>query len=189
MVILLYLSIAIFFEFISALHSHVLGSSPYSFYYDAPLSVVMVIGIVLCQRPRLLALSRWVPRPGDLAIAVPVGLLIAGGVWLLVPNQSKFVLPHASLIPVVFIGPVAEEVLLRGVFLRSLREHEPLPVAVLMVTLLAAIMHVSFWFAVPTQLALSIVYLAMGNSLAASIAVHITINATGFLVAGRFFHQ
>ena len=62
-------------------------------------------------------------------------------------------------------------------------------VAVLLVPLLAATVHVDFWIALPLQLVLSIVYLTLGDSLPASMTAHMANNRLVFLLASTTFQN
>jgi membrane protease YdiL (CAAX protease family) len=184
--LILYLSIFSSYEFVTITRSRFFDSDDqYSIYYDSPLSVLIVVGIVLCHRPRLLTLSRWVPRPIDFAISVPLGALIVGAERFLLPAKFHVSVLDPKLLPVIIVGSAAEEVLFRGTILRSLQERVPVWTAVLLVTFLAAIDHENFWLAIPGQVALSLVYLKLGNSLPASIILHITINSVVLLEIGQ----
>jgi membrane protease YdiL (CAAX protease family) len=191
----LYILVIIIFELITSLHTSWLGSKHLVDYglYDSPLAVLLVVGVAFWRRPKLFFLSRWIPRLTDFAICIPCGVLIAIVKMWLFSNADERLGPSYSvehaLLPVVLIAPVAEELLFRGIFLRSLEERMTIPLAILVVTLLAAIEHSWFWLALPSQLALSIVYVYLGNSLPASIIVHITMNACIFLDIERLFRH
>jgi membrane protease YdiL (CAAX protease family) len=152
-----------------------------------------VVCVAYWQRPKLFFLSRWTPRLIDFAICIPAGVLIAiAKIWLFSSANEHlgptYSMEHA-LLPVVFIAPVAEELLFRATFLRSLEERTTLSVAIIVVTLLAAIEHSWIWLALPSQLALCMVYVFLGNSLAASIILHITMNACMFLHIKHLFRR
>lgn len=187
-VVLLLLSTVLSFDLIEYLHVHLVGRSEYSYYYDAPISILVIVAVVVCHRPRPLGLSRWMPRFSDFAIAVPVGALVVGAEILLAPQHIR-PLPQPSLFLPVLIGPIADELLMRGVLLRSLREREPISHAIVIVVFLGALGHVGFWSSIPAQLAISIVYVALGNSLPASLITHITMNAVGLLAIARLPHR
>jgi len=102
--------------------------------------------------------------------------------------------PGFQLIPIVCLGPVLEEVLCRGIILKSFKSYLPstaavLVAAVLVAALLFSLAHRQFWSVLPSQLMLSIVYVALGDSLPASIAAHIKNNAFALVLASGAFEK
>ncbi|HEX2327083.1 MAG TPA: CPBP family intramembrane glutamic endopeptidase [Candidatus Angelobacter sp.] len=95
--------------------------------------------------------------------------------WFLEATQDS--LPRAAFIGVACLSPILEEILFRGLFLRSMKAYVPGLRAALIVPTLAAAGHQNFVTALPGQLVLCLVYLRLGNSLPASVAAHIANNA------------
>ncbi|HKW62622.1 MAG TPA: type II CAAX endopeptidase family protein [Candidatus Acidoferrum sp.] len=175
--LLIYLSTVGAYEFISTFREKFFGSLPGSIYYDTPIAILIVAAVALYHRPKLLALSRWVPRSVDILVATSVGLLIITTELALLHRKPDIRLVDPTFIPIVLVAPIAEELWVRGICLRSLRERQPAWLAILFVTVLSSLFHGNFWWALPAQLGLCVVYTALGNSLAASVILHMTINA------------
>lgn len=157
-------------------------------YFDSPLAVLSVVGFVFYSRRRLLALSRWRPRWTDAVLGLGTGTLVPIALYALVPGFVNRLNLHVPilyfLIPTVLLGPIAEEMLFRGIILRSFRSYFSPPVAVLLGALLVSLAHLpNFWLVLPSQVAVSILYVTSGDSMPASIAAHITNNACILLLA------
>jgi membrane protease YdiL (CAAX protease family) len=162
--------------------------------YRALFSLSLVICFVLAQRPRLLMMSRWRPRIIDLLVGISCGLAVESLVLLLVSNPVKFLGPPSlsvhSLLGVAILGSILEEVLFRGVLLKSLRSIMPTTAAVALVVLLSLPGHPSHILsALALQLTFSIVYITMGDSLVAAMAAHISANLLVCLPVGPFFDR
>jgi membrane protease YdiL (CAAX protease family) len=190
-VLLIWFSTLISYKCVSYIWALTFVTDDGSIYYQSALAILIVAGLALYRRPRLLSLSKWVPRPLDLALAIPLGVFFVFEEILLLPDQMRVPLPPGRLLPwlVISIGPFGEELLMRGICLRSLQEREPVWFAIASITLLSAIGHPSFWSAIPSQLLLCVFYTVRQNSLAASLALHVTINAMLVLHVERFFHR
>jgi membrane protease YdiL (CAAX protease family) len=150
--------------------------------YDSAASILIVLCIALTVRPRLLALSRWMPTWKDAIIGSVAGA-VAGGVPLLFVAE----LPPVSLylaVPVLLVAPFLEEILFRGIFQKSLGAHLDNWLAIPIVLLMAALVHQNFWWALCSQTVLCLVYGARNNSLGAAMICHFCANATVFLLAG-----
>lgn len=176
------IAIVVTFDMVAAIHGAITGSG--RSWYDPPIALFLVTGVALSVRPGLITRSRWRPRLVDVAVGAPVGCLIVAVEFVIKRNPSDFLspLPEGVFVPVVVLGPLVEEAFFRSVVLMSLKERMPLWLAIAMVALLAALGHANFWVALPAQVALSVLYCAMGNSVAASSAAHMTINLVGFLL-------
>jgi len=154
--------------------------------YDSAASIVIVVCIALTARPRLLALSRWMPTWKDAITGLLAGIAAGGIPLLFVVNPARYLQPvslHLAL-PILLMAPLLEEVLFRGIFLKSLRVDLPDWVAVPIVVLMAALGHQYFWLALWPQFVLCVVYAARNNSLGTAIICHFCANATVFLLAG-----
>jgi membrane protease YdiL (CAAX protease family) len=180
-ILLLYLLLVLCFVLVKTVHESVWPTTfDRYWYYDSTLSFLVVLSVVLYSRPRLFAFSRWHPRWTDFAIAIPVGALVPAMLWLVVREHPDTLrldhLPLTSVLPIVCLGPIVEEILFRGAVLKSLRSYLPLTAAVFLGALLVSLAHRHFWMVLPSQLMLSILYVAMGDSMPASIAAHVTNN-------------
>jgi membrane protease YdiL (CAAX protease family) len=162
-------------------------------YYDSPLTFVLVTCVVFYRRPQLLAVSRWRPRWIDLAIGIVLGFLVPLVLWLSSRdpvNSAGLRLPQStSFFPIICLSPIFEEIFCRATILKSFKSYLPISAAVLLTAILVSILHLQFWAVFPMQLALSIVYVALGDSLPASIAAHITNNASVLLLATGVFQK
>lgn len=187
-VLLLCLLMGVGFTAIRAIHSSfwINGFRDY-WYYDSPLSVLLVGCIVLYHRPHLLALSRWQPRWIDVILGALLGLLVPAVLFITVrsPIQTLHLrpLPRSSFLPIVLIAPMIEEIVCRGIFLKSLKSYLPRLAAIVIVTVLIAFGHNSFWVVLPSQLMFSIIYIALGDSLPASMVAHVVNNAFVFIAS------
>jgi membrane protease YdiL (CAAX protease family) len=150
-------------------------------YYDPVVGFLLVVLFVLFQRPRLLALSRWRPKWTDIAIGIVLGIAVPLILWLSVqdPIRSLGFRPMlgTSLIPVICLSPVLEELLFRATFLRSFESYFPKVVAILLSAMLVSLIHPHFLVALPLELISSLLYVVLGHSLPASITAHIANNA------------
>ncbi len=185
---LLYCSLGLVYGLIHFVHeTQAPGSFRGYWYYDSPISVLLIVFIVYCRRPQLLALSRWRPRWIDFGVGIPAGLLVPLIAWLAfrdpVNSLRLYLLRPTSLIPFVCLTPVLEEIFCRGIFVRSVESYWPRICTVVFVAAVIASVHSSFWMDLPAQLLLSSVYVALGNSLPASITAHFANNAAVFLFA------
>lgn len=186
--VLLYLFLVLCFVTVKIVHESVWPKNFDKYwYYDSTFSFLIVLSVVFYTRPRLFALSRWHPRWTDFAIAVPIGALIPAMVWLMLREPVDIPLSHAlpvtSILPIVCLGPIVEEVLCRGTVLKSFQSYLPLTVAVILTALLVSFAHRHFWTVLPSQLMLSILYVALGDSMPASISAHVTNNAVVLALA------
>ena len=192
-VLLMYLFLFLAYLVIAAIHTRYLGSPNQGMqrYYDSGLSLCLVVCFVLWDRPGFLKASGCRPRWTDVAIGIPCGVLIKSVVLLCVSDQAKFLgppyVPSRSFIPIIVIGSVLEEVVFRGIFLRSLHARLDRISAVIVVAFLSGLGHPDFWMAIPAQLVFSAVYLAMGDSLTASISAHVAANVLVFFPLGEIF--
>jgi membrane protease YdiL (CAAX protease family) len=103
------------------LHETFLGSSAHKYwYYDSLFAALVVACIVFRQRPELLSLSRWRPKSTDFVIGIPAGVLVPLALWL--PLQDPIhamrlsIPPRSSLIAIVVLGPMLEEIVCRATF-------------------------------------------------------------------------
>lgn len=184
-VLLLYLLLTLCTVVITSIHEVVWPASFEKYwYYDSTLSFLFAASIVFYLRPGLIALSRWRPRWSDCAVGIPLGILVPTILWLAIRNPVDTLrlhpLPLASILPIVCLGPIVEEIVFRGTVLRSFKSYLPLTVAILLATFLVSLIHPHFWAAMPIQLTLSVLYVAMCDSMPASIVAHIANNAFVF---------
>ena len=78
------------------------------------------------------------------------------------------------------VGPVAEELLDRGIYLSTLLGRLPTFPALLIVCLAEAVNHRAFVPALIIQVTISTAYILSRRSLSASVACHITVNILAF---------
>jgi membrane protease YdiL (CAAX protease family) len=193
-VLLLCLLFIVVFELIKSIHLS-FGDEDFRrfWYYDSPLSLLVVASVGFYQQPRLLALSRWRLGWRDLAAGILLGVLVPVIFWLASPGPAYSLRFHpvagAAVVPIVIMAPIMEEILLRGMFLQSFMSYLPRAVAVLLVTVLSASGHHNFYIAAPIQFTLSVLYIALGNSLSASIIAHATNNAVVLVLATATFEK
>jgi membrane protease YdiL (CAAX protease family) len=174
--------------------------SPSSAINNLPVEVAIgnVVAVVffLCKWPEMFARSRVRPRLGDLALGLVVGYASANIAGFLAGRSSFedswiFTNPHRKLtiLCVALIAPITEELIYRGGILGCLLERTSMLWAAAITIALAAIMHDSFWMALPGQALLTIAYLTRGRSLSCSIIAHTTWNSVIFVPSLLFvFH-
>ena len=181
----LYLLLLGCFQVISGIRESIPGlrTPSHVWAYDSALSHVIVLGIALAVRPRILTLSRWKPAWTDVAVGLLAGIAASVVPLLIVAGPAKHLSPIQPYlaVPILLLAPLGEELLFRGVFLRSLLSHHRAWIAIPIVVVMAAIGHQNFWFALWSQLVLCLVYLARHNSLAAAIICHFCANVVAFL--------
>lgn len=190
-VLLWYLLTLFILQLSVTVHTQLLGAENFRRYW--PYDSAVALGVVVCAisfyRPGIIRLSRWKFQWSDLVIGITVGVLMAWVKLMLTsPEVFKAPLPHSALIPIVFLGPVLEEILFRSIFLRSLLfRFKPLT-AMLLVTVIAAVPHGSFWMALVPQLMFCVLYVRSGYSLFPPIACHIVSNTIlYFPILRQFF--
>lgn len=193
-VLLLWLAAVICFRIIMQVHRSVWADSSQNYwYYDSPLAVLLVVCVVFYQRPKLLASSRWRPRWIDLYAGVSLGMLVPVLLWLALPDPIRTLRLHfpsgSFFLPVILMGPIVEEILFRATFLKSFKSYLPRSVAVTLAMLLGSLGHTNFWAVLPAEFMLSALYVALGDSLPASICAHVTNNAVGLLLATGAFDK
>jgi membrane protease YdiL (CAAX protease family) len=194
-VLLLYLSFHLVLFAIIIAQRALLGRSAFShyWYYDSSLASLLVVLVILSRRPHILSLSRWRPRWTDVTFGASLGVLSAALPLFFAANIDRYIgpsaFPQSSLLYVVLIGPVLEEIVFRGTFLRSFETYWPRWAAVLAVALLAAFAHSDYGIALLGQLVLSVVYVSLGDSIVGSIIAHVCSNAFVYLPAAAFFQK
>jgi membrane protease YdiL (CAAX protease family) len=166
------------------------------YYLTWPLATIASLSIVILIsyriRPGLITLSQWTPMPADVAVGLAFGGVDYGLTRLIERFQpgpltiANGHLEFLSVLCIVFLGPVLEEILCRAFVLRSLLEHTRPLFAVLITAALVASAHQSFLFALPGQLGLSAVYVIRKKSMSATISYHMFANALGYLT---LFHS
>jgi len=156
---------------------------------ESPVFLLPIVYLVYTRRKPLLLLSRWVPQRVDLA-GVPLGLVVAALRLFPYSEPARRLHPlHADAESLtlffvsVVIAPPLEEIVFRGVFLRSLEAYVPRVIAILIVTVLSVLGHPSenFYIVLPSQLLLCILYTELKHSLAASMLCHMALNVFAFL--------
>jgi membrane protease YdiL (CAAX protease family) len=193
-VLLLYLLMILTVDAVAAIQQWLFGAqSLHKYWYlPSPIAILPIAFLIVFRHRSLLGLSGWRPRWVDFLIGVPLGVLGAAIPLFFVSTPIQGVgsaLPRGSIIPIVVVMPFLEEIIYRGVFLKSLKTRLPRGESVLIVTLLAAFGDSSFWIGLPGQFILSVVYVSLGDSLAASILGHIASNAFVYLPVAGFFER
>jgi len=178
-IVLLYLFTVVTIDLTVPAHVWLLGAESFRRYwpYDAEVGLAVVICTVYIYKPPILELSRWRPKWVDVVVGITFGTLIAWIQLLLTgPDVFKTELPGSSMLPIVLAGPVLEEILFRGIFLRLLQDHFNAIAAILLATAMGAMTHSNVWTALFPQLAFCLLYACLGRSLFAPITCHIVSN-------------
>jgi membrane protease YdiL (CAAX protease family) len=181
-----------------------LVSGEYAPFVTAFIYVCAVV-FFLWRWPRVFGLSRLRPRVSDLAVGA-LGGYLCYNVQVLIPAMPiawpwattwavGSYRPHLEILFVchVFVVPAGEELFSRGVILASLCKRMPVPWAVLITSVAAAVLHIppARWSsAFVGWLILCGIYLARDRSIPASIAAHVVTNALAWfpnLVVARYF--
>jgi len=162
--------------------------------YLSLLCFCIVIGFVAYDRPELLRLSRWRPRWADVAVGLCSGLAVRSLLFLFVSDPVKVLsqpyVPGHTFFQIAVLGSTLEEVVFRGVFLRSFKAQFGVTRGILLISFLATIGHSPPWsYHLVGQLLFSVLYLAMGDSLPASTAAHVAANSLLYLPLGEFFQK
>ena len=186
--ICLYLLLIALMVVMSQIHGSIWpGSYDKYWYYDPPLAFVPVIAIVFYCNSKLLSLSAWEFKVTSIATGILVGSGCASLAWGIthigVASVGRRSMQSTAFIPVVCLAQLLEELLFRGVFLKSLRTRMPPIWALLLVAILAALGEHTFWVALPLQIVLSGLYLVFGDSIPVSAAAHVANNAIVFFLA------
>jgi membrane protease YdiL (CAAX protease family) len=156
------------------------------------ISMLLCILLIRFIWPNALILAGWTNSLTDILSGVTVAIVLNFTFrlshrlgWLTgkfdPESQSVF-----AITCVVFLIPILEEVVHRGVILRSLSNYVSPWAAVALTSLLVAGAHISFFLAIPGQLAFSAIYLLRQKSLTASIACHIVFNALVYVELFKF---
>jgi membrane protease YdiL (CAAX protease family) len=142
--------------------------------------VAIVIFVTLAFCPDVFKASRWRLSRTDVAIALTTTVCARVLSLFLVGYATNSSFHPVATIPLVFLAPMAEECLFRGIFVRSLVARFPTTTnkvaATLGVALMAADFHPLFWNALLIHSLFSIVYLLRKNSLTSSILCHALFN-------------
>jgi membrane protease YdiL (CAAX protease family) len=194
-VFLLYLLMIPAYEAISFAHKSFAGRNYEGYwYYDPPASLLAVLCLVVYQRPGLLLLSRWRPRLKDVVAGLSLGIFVPWmGMKFHIASSRVFLesfsVPRSAFIPLVLLTPFAEEMFLRGTIQKSLQSRWPRVLAVILVTFLAAIGHVDFWWAVVSEFLACSLYTYLGDSIIASIIAHLSNNMFVYFAVNHFIQK
>jgi membrane protease YdiL (CAAX protease family) len=164
--------------------------------YDVAIGDICATVLFIWRWPQIFASSRVRPRLIDFAVGIPTGYLMTNIAALIIgrsnfADQWIFTHPHRglTLIAVVLIAPLEEELVYRGAFLGSLLPRTSTVWAVVITVAAATIMHDTWRVACVNQLLLCSVYLVCRRSLAASFIAHAVGNAVAFAPSLLFvFH-
>jgi membrane protease YdiL (CAAX protease family) len=152
------------------------GVVPAVWYCESAIALGLTCIVGTVWRPKLLYWSKWTASLSELLTLACLGYLfqtVKLGLWgISVPPRGVL-----WLVCGVLVGPVFEELFTRGMILRSLLPRMNPWVAIGVTATLSALSHVSFWMSLPSQILLGIVYKLRENSIAASIACHVGMNA------------
>ncbi len=161
--------------------------------YGSICSTIFVICFVMIDKPGLLSFSRWRIRWTDIFVAAPLAVLVQATPLFFVADAREYFYPATT--PYVFLFwsvlcmPIFEEMFCRGVLLKSLNVRLPRILAVAILSTLVAAGHPVFLEALPRQALLCFVYLALGDSLCASIVAHVVLNGFLALPIASFFQR
>ncbi len=183
MVLLWYLLTVLVVDLTVPIHNRLLGTDNFRRYwpYDAEAGLSVIVCAISLYRPRIFRLSRWRPGWASLGLGLAVGIPLAWVQFLLAsPEAFKSQLPSGSMLPVVLLGPILEEILFRGMFLNSLQSRLNSVTAIVLVTAMAAFLHNDFWMAILPQFLFCILYVSLERSLFASVTCHIVSNMIRF---------
>jgi membrane protease YdiL (CAAX protease family) len=154
----------------------------------AMLTISIVVFIKFPAQRRRLSLRA---SPASIVAAVVIGFLGANAVaavqleigGLEFPSHDSF-----SIVTLVILVPVAEEMLVRGIILNTLLVRQRLYIAVAISCILSASSHESFWSALCGQLILSITFVYFRRSLTVSAAAHSFLNLTATFPTAILLH-
>jgi membrane protease YdiL (CAAX protease family) len=161
--------------------------------YGSIFSTILVICFVMLDKPALLGLSRWRIRWMDVCVAAPLAVLVQATPLFFVADAREYFYPATT--PYVFLSwsvicmPILEEMFCRGILLKSLKVKLPRILAVAILSTLVAAGHPVFIEALPRQILLCFVYLALGDSICASIIAHVVLNGFVALPLASFFQR
>jgi len=112
-------------------------------------------------------------------IAVTTGIFAANLSWFiasLLLHDGRYTFELSNFILVVIFAPVIEELLFRGIFFEALSQRFPLPVAVVLSSIIFASFHVLFWPGMIAGLILACLYIFCRRSMSACILAHMVVN-------------
>jgi len=153
------------------------------------LDSIVVLGLVSVfigfNKPRLYRMSRWGVKWQDVIWGIGSGISVRLLQQLIFRLQGESY-PAAernvlAIVCVVVLGPILEELLCRGVLLRSLLANFQPIVGILLTTCIVAAFHAEFLWAFPGQLILSVLYVASNKSLPSTMICHVTMNALTYV--------
>jgi membrane protease YdiL (CAAX protease family) len=164
-------------------------SSASVFYYGTSwdiswdIAVMMVMGVVVLLFPAQLRILNFTITLRSAAVALVIGVLTANLLVWVESYFSSMELPSYDLLTVlkiVILAPIVEEFFFRGFVLNSLLKKWPVPVAVLVTSILFALGHDSFWIAFAAGSVYCTLFLLFRRSLTVTILAH---SAYNFAVA------
>jgi len=144
---------------------------------EAAIEKALLASFILWRRRSYLKMSTWRPSIGQAGLAVGLGLIMAY-VAKMILQEPPLALHPANSVAVVAPIPVLEEFFYRGVLQRTLAERYPSAVAILVVSVVAAVSHQHFLSALIFNILIGSLYAVCRSSLGASSTCHITLTAT-----------
>jgi membrane protease YdiL (CAAX protease family) len=137
------------------------------------------------NKPHIYRMSRWAVKWKDVALGIILGLSARLLLQLMfrvrgeaIPAPDRHAL---AIVSIVLLGPILEELICRGALLRSLLANFHPLFAILLTTCIVAAFHAEFFWALPGQLILSVLYVVSNKSLPSTIICHITMNALTYV--------
>jgi membrane protease YdiL (CAAX protease family) len=154
------------------------------------LGMMMVMGVVVLLFPAQFRILNFTITLRSAAVALVIGVLTVNlSVWLQSYIGPLEFSPHdlLTVFKIVIIGPIIEEFFFHGFLLNSLLKKWPVPVAVLITSVLFAGEHDSFWIAFAGELIFCALYLRFRRSLTVTIIAHSVYNLAATFPAWLIF--
>jgi membrane protease YdiL (CAAX protease family) len=169
----------VWLAFAGVLHAHLPQNISWEFETLIDLTFGCGVGFVFC--PTLIRQLEWKLELNSLVRPLAFGLLVQFMAISILRQSNHGRGIWVGLI-VVVLAPIAEEILARGMYLRSLTESQPQDwiIWVLLVSSFMAVMHRWFWLSILQQGIISLAYLKPKPSLARALIIHVAINGLNF---------
>jgi membrane protease YdiL (CAAX protease family) len=145
-------------------------------YLASFVSGIITIGLVVRQKPKIFQFSSFHFRWSDLILGPAAGYVSLNLVLLIMKPPFAVVWPGYIYLLLLIPAPVVEELICRGVILRSLLHRMDVFAAILLASGLAAAFHLEFLTTFLGQSIVSIIYVVRRRSLAVSMLVHVSSN-------------
>jgi membrane protease YdiL (CAAX protease family) len=141
--------------------------------------MLAIIAFVWKRNPEITGQIRFSLSLDRIPIAILSGALLANASVFIQSAVGTVVYAHLSpftIVLMVVLGPIVEEVFLRGLLLELLLQRHSVVTSVIISSILTAFDHESFWPALAGHLFLCFIYLRFRRSLVMSSATHIVGN-------------